>query len=42
MTDYQFRFFIRLILSIAESKSDLKEFTEELKKLLDERDEQPA
>jgi hypothetical protein len=36
MTDYQFKSIIRMILSIAESKGDVTEVIEELKRLLDE------
>jgi type II secretory pathway component PulF len=40
MTDYQFKSIIRMILSIAESKGDIKEVITELRKLLEEKDEQ--
>jgi type II secretory pathway component PulF len=36
MTDYQFKSIIRMILSIAESKGDVAEVIEELKRLLEE------
>jgi hypothetical protein len=42
MTDYQFRSIIRMILSIAESKRDLTEVIEELRKLLDENEKNPG
>jgi type II secretory pathway component PulF len=38
VTDYQFRSIIRMILSIAESKGDIKAVIKELKKLLEEKD----
>ena len=36
MTDFQFRSIIKMVLAIAESKGDIKEVIEELKKLLEE------
>jgi type II secretory pathway component PulF len=40
MTDYQFRSIIRMILSIAESKGDIKEVIKELQGLLEEKSDQ--
>jgi vacuolar-type H+-ATPase catalytic subunit A/Vma1 len=37
MTDFQFRSIIKMVLAIAESKSDVKDVIRELKKLLEEK-----
>ena len=37
MTDFQLRSIIKMVLAIAESKGDIKEVIEELKKLLEDK-----